>query len=53
MLLGTLAAGFLGNRLAVTPEIPARGVILSGEGIITASEGVIRAGQDFQCRLIF
>ena len=34
MLLGTLAAGILGNAL-------------SGRGVMKAGEGVIRTGEDF------
>ena len=49
MLLGTLGAILLGNLLA------GKGAIATsqGQGITTASEGNFRAGQDFQCGLIF
>ena len=64
MLLGTLAASFLGNLLTGKGAIATsqgRGIYRAGKGkgkaINRAEEGILRAGygnkMDFQCHLIF
>ena len=64
MLLGTLAASFLGNLLTGKGTIATsqgRGIYRAGKGkgkaINRAEEGILRAGygnkMDFQCHLIF